>query len=96
MLWLSLSGELKRQVSRPLPSLSTHQDWDVESLISRTGSLHYIYHRITQILHYKISKILLFLFLFRFVLPPGLTLKNFEGLNLGKMDEVSTTVSLFR
>ncbi|KAG6420757.1 hypothetical protein SASPL_117295 [Salvia splendens] len=25
----------------------------------------------------------------RFVLPPGLTLKNFEGLDLGKMDEVS-------
>ncbi|NBH36814.1 alpha-hydroxy-acid oxidizing protein, partial [Clostridiaceae bacterium] len=25
----------------------------------------------------------------RFVLPPGLTLKNFEGLNLGKMDEAN-------
>ncbi|VAI37636.1 unnamed protein product [Triticum turgidum subsp. durum] len=25
----------------------------------------------------------------RFVLPPGLTLKNFEGLNLGTMDQVS-------
>lgn len=25
----------------------------------------------------------------RFTLPPFLTLKNFEGLNLGKMDEVN-------
>jgi hypothetical protein len=27
----------------------------------------------------------------RFVLPPYLTLKNFEGLNIGKMDQVSVT-----
>jgi hypothetical protein len=26
----------------------------------------------------------------RFVLPPNLTLKNFEGLDLGKMDQVCT------
>ena len=37
--------------------------------------------------------------LHRFTLPPFLTLKNFEGLDLGKMDEVSdnwdcTTLSL--
>ena len=30
----------------------------------------------------------------RFVLPPGLTLKNFEGLDLGKMDQVRTSCSL--
>lgn len=40
------------------------------------------------------SKLLFFnktsgLLLYRFVLPPFLTLKNFEGLDLGKMDEVS-------
>lgn len=28
-------------------------------------------------------------FFCRFVLPPFLTLKNFEGLDLGKMDQVS-------
>lgn len=27
--------------------------------------------------------------LYRFTLPPFLTLKNFEGLDLGKMDQVS-------
>lgn len=30
---------------------------------------------------------------FRFVLPPFLTLKNFEGLNLGKMDQVSVNIT---
>lgn len=30
----------------------------------------------------------------RFVLPPGLTLKNFEGLDLGKMDQVSSLAIL--
>ena len=30
----------------------------------------------------------------RFVLPPGLTLKNFEGLNLGTMDQVSSLALL--
>jgi (S)-2-hydroxy-acid oxidase len=28
-------------------------------------------------------------FYYRFTLPPNLTLKNFEGLDLGKMDEAS-------
>ena len=32
-------------------------------------------------------------FISRFVLPPYLTLKNFEGLDLGKMDQVSSTHS---
>lgn len=29
---------------------------------------------------------------YRFVLPPYLTLKNFEGLDLGKMDKVSKVI----
>lgn len=50
-----------------------------------------------QILRAKVLHIILFLvkisvtllgFLCRFTLPPFLTLKNFEGLDLGKMDEV--------
>ena len=32
----------------------------------------------------------LFWFYCRFTLPPFLTLKNFEGLDLGKMDEVGS------
>lgn len=30
----------------------------------------------------------------RFVLPPFLTLKNFEGLDLGKMDQVSRRIDI--
>lgn len=37
-----------------------------------------------------VTKKLLSLF-YRFTLPPFLTLKNFEGLDLGKMDKVSDT-----
>lgn len=31
----------------------------------------------------------------RFTLPPNLTLKNFEGLELGKMDEVTTYLIIY-
>lgn len=52
-----------------------------------------IYHHITDFaLQYL--QMITYLFAFRFVLPPGLNLKNFEGLDLGKMDEVSKTISL--
>lgn len=34
-------------------------------------------------------------FFFRFVLPPHLTLKNFEGLDLGKMDKVQEMVVVY-
>ena len=44
---------------------------------------------ILQSLHIVQHFLLLFLCgLLRFVLPPHLTLKNFEGLDLGKMDKV--------
>ena len=87
MLWHNLWEELKRLVSKPLLWLWTLQGLVAGKLISRTGVWIYwvsvVYNKacIKCSSHFDGSWC-------RFTLPPYLTLKNFEGLDLGKMDQV--------